>query len=95
MNYCVCWGVTAGPAHDPTVEKVSHLACEIRSAQSESSALTMHVHYSMALTGPAHNEHYTILFFYNQSLSTLSSRRTVNFTQPYQVSILAQVPAPL
>lgn len=33
--------------------------------------------------------------FYNKPLSTLSSRRTVNSTQPYQVTTLAQVPAPL
>lgn len=34
-------------------------------------------------------------YIYNQPLSTLSSRRTVNSIQPYQVSTLTQVPAPL
>lgn len=86
---CACWGVTAGAAQDPhSWKKVSHLARDIRSAQSHTYSTAQH-------TYGHHTVNIMQSYIYNQPLSTLSSRRTVNSIQPYQVSTLTQVPAPL
>lgn len=59
----------------------------IRSLQSKCSTLI--------ITGTAHKCTVNIMqsYFYSQPFSTLSSRRTVNSSQPCQVPTLAQVPA--
>lgn len=72
-------------------EKKSHFAREIRSAQSKKVDHAWTVQH----TKGKHTVNIMQSYFYSQPLSTLSSRKTVNSTQPYQVSTLAQDPDPL